>query len=454
MGHTAGTMKFGFVSAIIFAMLWGLVSSQPARAQVLEPARSTLLIIELQPESKTSGSEELIRIYNPNEQPVDITDWELQYRSASQTTSRWTTKATIACLVPAPTCRLQLAGKSALSFASYQLVNETVYPLKSGMALSGGQVRLVQKPTTDTSIEPIVEDMIGYGTASVAEGGHAAPVPEPGVSIVRRHTAQQVFIDTNDNLADFLLDKPVALPPNEPEQPAEEPKVYLSVSITELLPDPLSPLQDATDEFIELYNPHDVSVDLTGYILQTGSGWHYKFVIDDLVIPPQGYIVLTAEQTGLSLSNAGSSVRLLDPTEAVVDETLAYGKAEPGQSWMKDEAGMWSWTVIPTPGAVNQLVVNIETPKSTAAKKSTTKAPAAKKPAAIKTVAAAKPKQSSTKQPKQSAANQTQQVAAAKPTNYWLIWSVAALAGGYMIYEYRADALRSMRKIRERVKTM
>lgn len=451
-------MKFSLFSSLIFAACWVLVSSQSAAAATVESTRQPLLITQIQPESATSGSEELLAIYNPNSNPIDVTGWELQYRSAaSQTTGRWTTKATIECLTPAADCTVQLAAKASLVLASYSVKDTTVYPLKSGMALSGGQVRLVQTPEDDTA-EPLVEDMVGYGTAVVAEGDHAAPAPEVGIAIVRKQTAAHEFIDTNDNQADFMLNRPVA-PPKEPdpsdEEPAdEEPQKYLPIYITELLPDPVSPAQDATDEFIELYNPHDVPVDVAGYVLQAGSDWRYAFTLRDITIPAKGYVVLSAEQTGILLSNSGSSVRLLDPDGSQVDTITPYAKAEPGLSWMKDSAGGWHWSKTVTPGAANILTAPaVELKAATAKKAATPKATATKKPATAKTVSAAKPKQPTNKAAKQPAETATQQLADAKPTNYWLIWSVAALAGGYMAYEYRSDALRSMRKLRERIKS-
>ena len=40
--------------------------------------------------------------------------------------------------------------------------------------------------------------------------------------------------------------------------------------ISELLPNPAGTGNDATDEFIELYNPNDQPFDLSGFVLQTG----------------------------------------------------------------------------------------------------------------------------------------------------------------------------------------
>jgi Lamin Tail Domain len=417
-----------------------------AAVAVGEPAQH-VLIVEVSPQSGQSATEEFIELYNPNETPVDVTGWKLQYRSAASIGDKtWTTKSTFACLQPTDDCKVAIDGHDTLHLSSYES-DEQALPLSSGMALDGGQVRLLQPSTADRAEEP--QDLVGYGASAAFEGTGAAPAPQPGRSIVRKQDATNAYIDTNNNGPDFELapDQAAADAPTEPGRGASE--SYPAATITEVFPDPASPQLDSADEFIELYNPYDESLDLTGYVLKTGSTWSYKYTIDGVVIEPHGYSALTSAQTHLTLSNAGSGVRLFDPSGTLVAEAPSYGKAKTGFSWALGDAGQWVWTTQTTPGVSNIMSAPVEDPASAASK------------AAKKSTSTAKPKTTAAKstsaKPAASAKGATaqQQVGQTQHSggpNYLLIAAAGVLAGGYLVYEYRQEvagfARRAWRTIR------
>lgn len=206
---------------------------------------------------------------------------------------------------------------------------------------------------------------------------------------------------------------------------------YAEVQLSELLPDPASPLTDANDEYIEIYNPNDQEVDLTGYVIKAGHDLGSKFIIKDVTVAAGGYVALKSSQTKLALSNDGSSVALYTPAGQQLGTTVTYGKAPTGASWAYVD-GVWLWTAEPTPGAGNVLM-SVE---AAAAKAAATKATKAK--AASKAKAAAKAK--TAKKAKATKASGKPLVAGStSPGGRWLLIILAGLTIAYIIYEFRYD---------------
>src|SRR6266568_7138779 len=156
---------------LIFALIATLMQLMLiAPKMVRADGRLHLEISALQTGTAASASNEYIKVYNPNPDAVDITGWKLQYRSASSTGSvSWTTKLTFSCQ-PKPgesSCQTLVAPNDEAIAASYDVPGKT-FTLSSGMAGAGGQIQLVSPNGKDWT----VEDMVGYGTAAVAEGNH------------------------------------------------------------------------------------------------------------------------------------------------------------------------------------------------------------------------------------------------------------------------------------------
>ena len=415
-----------------------------------------LIIAEVSPESKNAAGEEFVEVFNPNSSEVDVTSWQLQYRSSSHTpedSGSWSARAVIGCQsVKAGDCsvpvQIVIGAGDTIRLSSYE-TGGGIVPLVPGMATTGGEVRLVQPGASGAP--GIVQDMVGYGPAKAFEGDAPAPAPLAGRSIIRCQDDQGAYIDTDQNAMDFVLS------PDPDPQPVEEagvtlegsgndaapqtdqstvPVTYPDAEITEVFPDPASPQMDSADEFIELYNPYDNELDLGGYIIKTGTNWSHKYAIPELSVDPYGYIALMSAETHLSLSNTGSGVRLYDPGGRLVFEAPSFGKAKTGDSWVRDQDGRWVWTAKPTPGEPNIL----DTPVDAAPVKSSTK-PAAK--------AASTPKKASTtKSASASAAvkglattapQPAQVPAAGNQTGMWVMAGAGVLGVGYALFEYRQD---------------
>jgi len=118
------------------------------------------------------------------------------------------------------------------------------------------------------------------------------------------------------------------------------------VVINELYPSP----KEGEDEFIELYNSSNRSVNLKGWQLADKTKNHY--ITNSLIIPPKNYLLLTKFQTGLSLNNSGDRIRLVYPDGSISDQ-ISYPTVNKGVSWSKNDKGEFRQTSQPTPGDKN-----------------------------------------------------------------------------------------------------
>lgn len=483
-----GAWTLAALCSLVLAIEWAL----PVAALSEPTDQQPILIAELQTASADHASEKLVALYNPNMTTVDVTGWQLRYRSAhSVDDAPWRTIATIDCeTIPQPDhdegCKAQIATHGFLWLATYDLGAERpAHPLQhKGLATKGGQLRLA-RPAQDDQAE-MVQDMLGYGNSAVADGDHAAEAPPKGKSLKRRCSDGQCSA-THDNGNDFYVEEdatmqneeqPVTSAANDETTNADQPQqnqTYPSVVITELLPQTHRSRPNATEKFVELYNPNDQPVALQDYELQSGKGWKSHYTIPAIALQPHDYHAFFYDQTHLVLSARGGAVRLLNPNGEVISQTQ-YDAAKAGVAWAQAEDGSWHWSTTPTPGQANKLTSDIESPALAAPSQAHH---SVKRSAATKTVKAqhtkaaseGKVKGASTKKPgtktssaKAKAAKTKTSGAKATPqplaqpaqgqpkqgTNYWFIGAAATLGGGYALYEYRQEIWNIVQKLKAR----
>jgi hypothetical protein len=419
-----------------------------------------IVISEIQTSSLTDASQEFIELYNPTNSLVKIDNWIIEYASSSG--ASWSKKATL-------TGSINGFGFYLIGTSQYSDRNSV---LSAGIAASGGHIRIKNQDGN-------VVDQVGWGSAAHAEG---APIgaPAAGGSIERLPGRLNQLagngLDTDANNADFVL-RDVAEPqsatsliedPSQATEPVEDPveeapveevvitpPLYLPVVITEAFPDPASPLTDAKDEFIELYNPNNQAVNLKGYVLRTGSGFKSYYTLGEIILEPGAYIGLFSVDTGLGLPNSGSAVQILDPLGNIVDVSDAYGPAKTGQSWAK-VGNVWGWTLEPTAGAANVLkTVNTAaasgSTKKAAVKKASAKKTTTKKAASKKSKAAAK--KSKSKSTKSGIDMATTAITEPSPLARWLLIAAGCFTIMYALYGFRYDIYNYFIKARRHTAT-
>ena len=127
---------------------------------------------------------------------------------------------------------------------------------------------------------------------------------------------------------------------------------YSDLKLNELLPDPVG--DDASGEWIELYNNSDQAISLAGVTIQDSSTSH--FTLGNEIIAAHQYLVINRAQSSIALNNSDDAVTLRDPAGNQID-TAPYSGSSEGWSWALID-GQWRWSRLPTPGAVNQIPIN------------------------------------------------------------------------------------------------
>lgn len=384
-------------------------------AQAASLAPGKLVIREVLLGTASDASDEYVVIANNTSESLQLQGLEIDYKSASGTT--WIRRAIV-------TSSYDLPPAGNLSFTTKRSGD---LALNSGLAAAGGNLRLIWNGQ--------VLDQLAWGTGNAPEG-EAVSAPATGQPLARQCDLQ--CQDSGNNAADFAPINQIGGAAQAAADTAGQ-SAY-DIEITELLPDPVSPLTDAKDEYIELYNAGTTTAQLTGWQLVNGKT---KFKLDAVTIAPRQYVVLKSATTKLSLNNSGDEVQLIAANGEVVMTTPNYGKALAGVSFGSTPAG-WGWLEANTPGAANSGLAQ----KQTADGQQKTSKPSAsksKKTTKAKTTKLAKVSAQKTGNTTSDDAAE----AASKSTSWaWVLAVLGVLAVGYGAYEYRNELLSYYQKLR------
>lgn len=118
--------------------------------------------------------------------------------------------------------------------------------------------------------------------------------------------------------------------------------------ISELIPNPEG--SDSTSEWIELYNPYYESLTLNGLYLDDADGGSDPYKLSG-TLEPESYLLISVEDSKISLNNSGDSVRFLGANKEVLSQ-LDYTDSKEGESYAMI-GSTWIWTSTPTPSTDN-----------------------------------------------------------------------------------------------------
>lgn len=435
-----------------------------------------LIFSEIKVRNDTLGFNEYVEIYNPGATNVSLNDYYIEYLNSSlPTIEQQFTQAVIAdglleagkSLILAQTeTDPNLPNSRKLAFSSLSDSNGTLrivnnkdevvdqFSWTSTLAMAIAPVQYLSSATStkiqsfnrnkDLDGNYILVEPTWLLTTPSPQSSELLPLPEPEPEQSPDITPPVYTTPDNPNNEEANS----AELPADTTPSADEPNSALPPVITELLPNPAPPATDADDEFIEIYNPNNQAIDLSGYKLQSGSSFSYSYTFEDVLLEPLAYKAFSIKQTGNILSNTKGQARLLDENGVVVAQTNVYESADEGDAWALIN-GVWQWTITPTPGAPNILelpVLKLAAVKSPSVKKSSNKS-VAKKPA--KKVAAAK-----TTKPKTAKAASERSVyndpesTDIAPVHPGILAGVGTATLVYGMYEYKQDFFNRLRQFR------
>jgi hypothetical protein len=190
--------------------------------------------------------------------------------------------------------------------------------------------------------------------------------------------------DTNNNLNDFARIDPAdpqnthsdkhlcagvfiftvtpTLTPSPTRTPTRAPTAIPgNVVLNEFLPHPRSDWNgdgtvDTGDEFIEIINMGTISINVSKWKLDNGAGSANSFALPNLTLLPRQIAVFYHADTGIGLSDVGSSVRLLKPDGRTADIYNYPFVTAADRAWCRlpDGTGGWGFVCQPTPGKPNE----------------------------------------------------------------------------------------------------
>ena len=122
-------------------------------------------------------------------------------------------------------------------------------------------------------------------------------------------------------------------------------------------------------DWIELYNPNDTSVDLTGFSLSDSDSNPQKGILGELSIPAKGYLVLLCDRdadpsTGISafsISSGGERLSMWDDQGLLID-VVDVPMLRAGIVYARTDDGGYGYCMTPTPGAANETQILPELP--------------------------------------------------------------------------------------------
>lgn len=414
----------------------------------------------------TSSSGQFVTLYNASNAAIDTAKYQLVYFNNYDVSKATASKLVALSGVVPP------HGYALVSDATAQLCYQmTVMSVSLGFSSTAGFVELqtlnqtfVGGPITTTTL-----DYVGW-SKTAASGAQSLPsstaaflvrnplsaqnspiINSPGdgtwaqVQPDPSNSCSYITVSTGKTTAIYGTLLPATQPPASYESSPDNAAIIVNDGlmapvINELLPNPAGTGNDATDEYIEIYNPNVSTFDLSGYELRTGSTNQHSFTFPNASqLPAQSFTAFYAASTGLSLSNSGGQAALYDPNGTQLSVSDSYDAAKDGYAWALAN-GTWQWTTTPTPSAINTIHVPPSTKKKATVKKASTATPSTKS-ASVSTTGTVL---GTTTKSSNGGPDLT-------PLHPWVLALVACLALLYGAYEFRTDMARLVSQSRRNV---
>jgi hypothetical protein len=330
---------------------------------LIRPALSTSLVLsQIYGGGGNAGApyqNDFIELYNLGGVAVDVTGWSVQYASAGG--SAWQVTALSGSIPP--------GGYYLIQEASGGAAGAPLPPADAtgaiNLAAGAGKVALVNTATAltcgvaanDCFPNAAIVDFVGYGAAANNfEGAGSAPAPSNTTSIARSGGGG---VDTDNNNTDFAAGAPNPRNSGSVSTSTPTPTATPTPTPTGTATVPATPVPaqyivinevawggtaaQTTDEWIELYNPNGVAVNLSGWVLASGTDGTPNVTLTGVIAANGYYLLERTDDTTISdlsadqiyvgdLGNGGEALTLRDSGGNLVDSANGDGGAWPAGS--------------------------------------------------------------------------------------------------------------------------
>ncbi len=325
---------------------------------------SSVVLAHIQAAGSTGAKEEMVSIYNNTSTDINITGWCLKNKSNIAFACFDTDNPTLEYYLPAYSYAMvateSFLTSNSLSPQAATLIFTVTNQSSGSLVNSADTVLLVDIDNliidshswtvaipTNKVINRIKSIATPYLYETIDSGLSWAIVPIATIPINEAEVREVPPTQTPEDDSDAPPDDDIPL-----EGPDTKPAPELvHPIISELLPDAEG--SDTGNEFIELYNPSTVDIQLTDYTLHTGLSLEkvYSFPIG-AVIKAKSYEFFTNDQIKFTLPNT-STILGLQYKGLFVGDTVTYEDPSTGESWSLLE-GAWSYSNHVTPGSENR----------------------------------------------------------------------------------------------------
>ncbi len=337
-----------------------------------------ILIVSIQIAGQ-NAADDFIKLYNPTNEDILLGNYGASYLRLVKRTKNSTKDYSIKSWSKDTTAKIPTKGFFLWASSKNTAFPDTVFAdSRTSQTLSqdNGVALRVGPENTGQII-----DAVGWGdfnnilfeTASFAQN----PAAE---QILSRKENNDIFQDTDNNQNDFFLPlknnsvnivdlnvsstepqtKSQQLLPDESSvvSPATKSLNYPDgIIFSEILPAPKGP--DDIEEWVELFNKNDFSVNLSGWKIKDSAGAIKTYILpENSKINGKGYFVIKRPDSKITLNNDGDTLELIKPDDLIADK-INFGKSESGSSFNLTISG-WQWSNTLTPGAANIIQSAIE----------------------------------------------------------------------------------------------
>ena len=302
-----------------------------------------LVISEIQVSGKSS-TDEYIKIYNPQNEDVNLKGYKIVKKTTSGSQYNLVSNFEDTSIIK---------GKSYFIIAhkDYTGVADFYYTNNSYSLSKDNSVYIIDSNSN-------IIDLVGFGNCYEKEGDKCLDNIDSNKIYIRNNN-----IDTDNNVNDFSissLDNNVSndntvneIDENTTIENVEDIKIIYPKTLifSEIYPNP----QDGEDEFIEIKNTGNVAIDINGYKIKDSS--KRVFTIKNVILNSNDFYVFYRKDTGIALNNTGEEhLYFYTPNNELVYK-LEYIDAKKGNSYAYN-GNEYIWSIKKTPGVEN--IIEIE----------------------------------------------------------------------------------------------